>query len=269
MRDPDDRWTSPEAMAYRYGEERRAQQATAPSLYSFREPPLTEADAAALMPLANARAVLDAGCGTGNYLPHLRAAMPEGARLVGFDFSPIMLREASRHAVAAPVRGDVQRLPFAAAAFDVVLSAHMLYHVPDIRAAVREFRRVLRPGGTLVLVIGSERDQASLDDLFVAAGGAFPLARYSERFTAGNAPTYLDGIFTEVESVAVTPELVIRDAAVLLAHFEGERHWAEPALAPGVTWGAFRASLGRLAAEEIAARGAVRIPEEIVLLRCR
>lgn len=51
----------------------------------------------------------------------------------------------------AGVRADVQRLPFAEAAFDALLCHHVLEHVRDDRAAMRELRRVLRPGGWALL----------------------------------------------------------------------------------------------------------------------
>ena len=57
---------------------------------------------------------------------------------------------------AGPVRGarsagaSVAALPFAAGTFDAVLAMHMLYHAPDVTAAVVELRRVLRPGGVVL-----------------------------------------------------------------------------------------------------------------------
>jgi SAM-dependent methyltransferase len=51
----------------------------------------------------------------------------------------------------ARLRADVQRLPFADATFDALLCHHVLEHVPDDRAAMRELRRLLRPGGWAIL----------------------------------------------------------------------------------------------------------------------
>src|SRR5262245_30524774 len=90
---------------------------------------------------------LDVGCGPGTYLSLLREEHPL-VRAVGVDLSPGMAKEASRH---APVLvGDAARLPIPADAFDRVLAPHMLYHCPDIPAAIAELRRVLRPRGVLV-----------------------------------------------------------------------------------------------------------------------
>ena len=75
-----------------------------------------------------------------------------------------------RHGLFERLRfGDVTALPFAQGGFDAVLSLDVLEHVPDYRAALREFARVLRPGGQLVLSVPfyADRDNtgtlASLD----------------------------------------------------------------------------------------------------------
>lgn len=92
------------------------------------------------------RRLLDIGCGNGRYLGPARA---RGAAAVGCDRSRGMLQGAP---TAPSVQGDVVALPFATGSFDRVLAAHMLYHVEDRPAAVRELRRVLARGGVCVVV---------------------------------------------------------------------------------------------------------------------
>ena len=71
-----------------------------------------------------------------------------------------------RHGVFERLRfGDVTALPFATASFDAALSLDVLEHVPDYRAALREFARVLRPGGLCVLSVPLYVDRESTETL--------------------------------------------------------------------------------------------------------
>ena len=101
--------------------------------------------------------VLDVGCGTG-YLARLlaQAVGPEG-RVVGIDPSPAMISYASRqtrHATNCQFHvGAAEALEFPAEHFDVVVSSLVMHHLPrDLRMdALQEMRRVLRPGGKLLV----------------------------------------------------------------------------------------------------------------------
>ena len=101
--------------------------------------------------------VLDVGCGPGYFARMLAEAVgPEGS-VVGIDAAPEMIDYASRKARRLSncrfQLGTAQSLAFADAAFDVVVSSLMMHHLAeeDRLQAVREMRRVLRPGGTLLL----------------------------------------------------------------------------------------------------------------------
>lgn len=97
--------------------------------------------------------VLDAACGTGRYALLLAR---RGARVSGIDASKDMLAHARRKAdelgLAVDLRlGDVARLPFPDGSFDLAICALAFCHWPDIRPAVAELARVLRPGGRLIV----------------------------------------------------------------------------------------------------------------------
>lgn len=95
-------------------------------------------------------AVLDCACGTGYGMRLLRDA---GARtVVGLDVDRSALASAKdQHGPVYPlVHGDMRRLPFRDAAFDVYVSFESIEHVADGRACVAEAYRVLKPGGLYV-----------------------------------------------------------------------------------------------------------------------
>jgi ubiquinone/menaquinone biosynthesis C-methylase UbiE len=102
--------------------------------------------------------VLDVGTGPG----YLTASMAEivGSRgsVTGVDPSPSMLKLTAarqRSADAAPVllrRGNAEALPFGDSTFDVVVAVQVLEYVDDVTAALLEARRVLRPGGRMLIV---------------------------------------------------------------------------------------------------------------------
>jgi len=90
---------------------------------------------------------LDAGCGTG-YFCHLLQTKRQWP-VVPLDISWTGLRHARNLGVALPVQGDIAQLPFADRAFDLVISQDVLSHLQpgDEQLALREFARVLAPGG--------------------------------------------------------------------------------------------------------------------------
>jgi SAM-dependent methyltransferase len=90
--------------------------------------------------------ILDAGCGIG-----LLGRMYPELGLIGLDASMTLLRRATT-GYRLRVEASAEELPFADGSFDVVVALNMLHHVINPERAVREFARVLVPGGTLVAV---------------------------------------------------------------------------------------------------------------------
>src|SRR5260221_4896310 len=94
--------------------------------------------------------VLDVGAGPGNYFDAIHARVPNGEVVAG-DLSIGMARIAAAHGGPKTILNlDAESLPFADRTFDVVLANHMLHHVPDVDAALSEFRRVLKGDGCMV-----------------------------------------------------------------------------------------------------------------------
>jgi ubiquinone/menaquinone biosynthesis C-methylase UbiE len=114
----------------------------------------TLARALALVPEREAD-LLDVACGTGLFIARLRQHRPR-IYITGVDISEEMLSQAQRRfAGDAMVRfaaSGAERLPVDDASFDIVACNNAFHLVQDADAALREFRRVLRPGGRVIIV---------------------------------------------------------------------------------------------------------------------
>lgn len=113
--------------------------------------------------------VLDAGCGTGMTAKFAKAIVGDGGCVVGVDPSSGMLDEAiKRHRVHQALHGIAEQLPVKDGQFDMVTMTYALRHVTDLIATFREFRRVLRPGGK-VLILEMTTPQAGWRHLLLKA----------------------------------------------------------------------------------------------------
>ena len=130
----------------------------------------------ALATIVSARptAVLEVGCGTGEFAARVASALPD-TDLVAIDQSERLVEVTSSRGVASRL-ADVQDLPFADDSFDVVAALWMLYHVPDLHRGLAEIGRVLRPGGTFVAMTNGDGHLAQLRR---DAGGTPALTSFS------------------------------------------------------------------------------------------
>ena len=104
---------------------------------------------------AGCRSILDAGTGPGYWASYL-ASVERRERVVGLDFSPEFIRLARARTRSGNVEfvcADLTRAPFADASFDGILCSGVLDTFPDPAPAFFEFRRLLRPGGRVVLIL--------------------------------------------------------------------------------------------------------------------
>lgn len=111
--------------------------------------------------------VLDAGCGAGHTA--LAFAVGGAASVVAYDLTASMLTQVERLAAERGITnvttklGDVEKLPFEDASFDLVVSRYSAHHWPNPEAALREFSRVLKPGGRFILSDIIAPDAPALD----------------------------------------------------------------------------------------------------------
>ncbi len=145
-------------------------------------------------PAAQPLTILDIGCGTGA----MSIRLTKWGRVVSADFSPLALQYSRRRGLGHLVGADAMNLPFGADRFDMIVTMDVLEHLPDDCAAMREFHRVLKPGGRVFATVPayphlwSEHDVAlmhhrrylrqEMRERFEAAG--FTLEKLSHSMTA-------------------------------------------------------------------------------------
>ena len=116
-------------------------------------------------------AILDAGCGTGLTGVALQRAGFVGP-IDGLDISPISLHEAEKRGCYRKLHtANLQKLPLSVvdAAYDALICIGVLTYVPDSEACLREFARVVRPGGTVLV---SQREDLFTERAFGATVSA-------------------------------------------------------------------------------------------------
>lgn len=101
--------------------------------------------------------LLDAGCG--RYLKFSKE-LSGIARVVGIDLESTL--ETDNRSAPFGVRGDLSHLPYPSDSFDMVISRSVVEHLEDPRLVFREFSRVLRPGGKVVIITPNKYDYVSI-----------------------------------------------------------------------------------------------------------
>jgi ubiquinone/menaquinone biosynthesis C-methylase UbiE len=129
--------------------------------------------------------VLELACGTGLLTQQLRAQLPASARIVATDLNDAMIEQArlrwSESDSVVWQQADATALPFADQSFDAVVCQCGLMFFPDKVQALREMRRVLRPGGRLAFNVWGTLEENQYAHLAQAV---------VERFIPQNAPQF-------------------------------------------------------------------------------
>lgn len=134
---------------------------------------------------AGARRVLDVGCGDGALAC---AAVDSALHVVSLDAATAMVRAAAAH--GPTVRADATALPVRDGAVDAVVCVNVLDHLPKPGIALRQARRVLRPGGRFVAGTISRTDSPELAPFWLPT---------RTTFDTEDAPALVEEVFGSVE----------------------------------------------------------------------
>jgi SAM-dependent methyltransferase len=182
------------------------------SIYAYQHPRLNlPARVLGLAGLRGGETVADVGCGNGAYLAELARRGHTGP-VLGLDLSAGMLRAAGRRAPGARLAvADAAAVPLRDDATDLTLVMHMLYYVPEPSAAVRELRRITRPGGQVLVVLNGSDHLRELHQLITTAHRDFTNGEppRPERLRLDEGEELLAREFTSVTRHDFAGELVI------------------------------------------------------------
>jgi SAM-dependent methyltransferase len=204
------------------------------SIYAYAETAANPRWRTSVIPWDGTQIVADVGCGNGF---DLRQIVPQGrcGHAIGIDLSAGMLRsledlrESSRLSL---VQADAQRLPLPDRSVDVAMAMHMLYHVPDVPAAIRELRRITKPDGTVLASTNSSAHLAEIAALLDTAisrqlGGPVR-AMPADSFTTQTGTAMLKREFSSVTLRTLDVPLSIPTAQPVITYVNSIR---EPTLA--------------------------------------
>lgn len=185
--------------------------------------------------------VLDVGAGGGGYFDEIRVRIPQGELIAG-DLSLGMARKARTHTQAGKlVNLDAQALPFASGSMDVILANHMLFHVPDVQRALREFRRVLKPTGVLLAATNSQYSMPQLDQLVRRAYGLLGARNVDAepkvyQFYLEDGPMKAARVFRAVARYDLPSAFVFPSAQPVIEYMDSMRTLREARLPRGISW---------------------------------
>ena len=126
------------------------------SIFSLHEPLMGQLFKSGRFDASRFDRILDVGSGAGQIIRHLLNTSNSGAHIVGFDLSVEMLRRARERLKSARpsfVGADMTALPFRDESFDCLTCGFVLEYLPDPAPGLAEFARVVKPGGTVLLLV--------------------------------------------------------------------------------------------------------------------
>jgi ubiquinone/menaquinone biosynthesis C-methylase UbiE len=166
--------------------------------------------------------ILELGCGTGEMWKQCAARIPDGWVITLTDLSDGMLDSAWRNLVVTGrnfkfQQIDAQSIPYDNRTFDVVITSHMLYHVPDRKLALAEIKRVLKDKGCLFASTVGENHMKEMYS-WLKQVNTNPGGMFTNPFTMESGTEQLREVFSKVEQLRYADNLRVTDVEPLIAY---------------------------------------------------
>ncbi len=176
------------------------------------------------IPLKPNSVVADVGCGSGSFWTNAPASVPDDIRLKLYDLSVGMIT-AAHSSVASLERwrdveaqvADAVDLPLPDNSVDTTIAVHMLYHLTDPTAGLREMARITRTGGAIAVVLNPIATMGELSAL-VDAALARTFSSQTQPLSSDEALTLMRAMFARVDCVRYDDELRVTDPVDLLGY---------------------------------------------------
>lgn len=201
----------------------------------------------------DATVVLDVGCGRGQYLAGLRGMQHHA---VGVELSPGLAAEAHDRTGLPTVVGDAMHLPLPDHSVDGTLALHLLNHLPDVEAALHEFKRVTTPGGVVIVLTNGDDHIAEHRKLLGEAAGHDGPLTSTDRPIDHELPL-IEAILGPTEVVRLDGTITVDRPEPLVAYAASAEEFYTQQI--DVPWDQFLGRFEQLVTERIARDGAIEI----------
>ncbi|MBI2079251.1 methyltransferase domain-containing protein [Candidatus Micrarchaeota archaeon] len=186
--------------------------------------------------LSGSESILEVGCGDGSLLVKLRKERKHKGRLIGIDISRGMFAKNQKMSDELNLNLEffersADNLEFEEESFEVVLSLFMIYHMPDISKALKEWSRILKKGGKLILATNSLENRRKLQlikKLISKKIDKIVVPQFAVRFSLENGDNMLEKFFKVEEKFIYEAELKINDPKYMVDSIRSIRDLFEP-----------------------------------------
>lgn len=204
--------------------------------------------------------ILEVGCGDGKVLVNLKKKGHIGT-MVGTDLSKGMFKDSQKickkeKLLIDYVEASAEKLPFKDSSFDIILAYFMIYHMPDIDAALEEWKRILKPNGKLLVAIGSMKNLSNRKKLTLPMQEEFKITkkRFIDSISFESAPKILKKHFSIKAKKLVKYNLRIPDDTFIVDAIESTKEFYEPKVKDGI-WKSCMNDIKKKVRSEINSKG--------------